>query len=163
MPLNIAGKSFRVENASLGGAIFHKSWRKFDPSIGEGLEYFLVIGRETKSVYVDGEEEEWEPQLEYKALKDVITESAPTAEQVFHTVCQIRQSKLPDPVRLGNAGSFFKNPVITTDKYQKLKQEFPKLPCYPSTEPDLVKLPAAWLLDHLGWKGRSRGAAAARS
>ena len=63
MTLKIAGKSFRVESATLGGALFHKSWQKFDPTIGDGLEYFIDIRCEAKSVLMDGHEQEWEPEL----------------------------------------------------------------------------------------------------
>ena len=79
--------------------------------------------------------------------------------QVFDAVCKIRRRKLPDPATIGNAGSFFKNPVISRTKYQKLITEFAGLPAYDTDDEDLVKLPAAWLLDKLDWKGKRRGQA----
>ncbi len=103
---------------------------------------------------------DWEPVLDYPALRDQLSSDSPAPQQVFDTVCAIRRSKLPDPANLGNAGSFFKNPVISIDKYKILKEEFSDIPSYPTEDPELVKLPAAWLLDTLGWKGRQRGAAA---
>lgn len=106
---------------------------------------------------------QWHPQLGYETLRRALSQagiSDPSPQQVFDTVCQVRQSKLPDPSQLGNAGSFFKNPVISLDKYERLQRDYPDLPRYPAEEPALVKIPAAWLLDKLGWKGRSRGAAA---
>lgn len=103
---------------------------------------------------------EWQPVLSYGGLREAMGSASPSPELLFDTVCQIRRSKLPDPKQLGNAGSFFKNPLISDDKYKKLKEEFPDLPSYPSDASGLVKIPAAWLLDKLGWKGRERGAAA---
>ncbi len=103
---------------------------------------------------------QWQPVLDYQALQDALDTDTPGPAQVFETVCRIRQSKLPDPGKLGNAGSFFKNPVISIDKYRKLLEEYPELPCYPTEDPELVKVPAAWMLDQLGWKGRRRGPAA---
>jgi len=100
------------------------------------------------------------PVLTYPALVEALGTATPTPQQIFDSVCAIRSSKLPDPAKLGNAGSFFKNPVVSRDKYQSLKADHPDLPCYDTEDADLVKLPAAWLLDTLGWKGRQRGSAA---
>ena len=73
-------------------------------------------------------------------------------QQVSEAVCRIRQQKLPDPAVQPNAGSFFKNPVISKDCWQQLQTEYPQLPGYP--QPDgAIKLPAAWLIDQAGWKG----------
>lgn len=79
--------------------------------------------------------------------------SAITPNDVFEAVVQIRQSKLPNPEELPNCGSFFQNPIITIDTYQKLKQQFNHLPCYPVDE-NLVKIPAGWLIDQAGLKGK---------
>jgi UDP-N-acetylmuramate dehydrogenase len=108
----------------------------------------------------------WAPRLDYPALQQALTEAGivnPDPQQLFDTVCQIRRSKLPDPALLGNAGSFFKNPLISIEKLEQLRQRFADLPYYPSESAGLVKIPAAWLLDQLGWKGRSRGNAAVHS
>lgn len=102
---------------------------------------------------------DWQPNLEYAALREALDTETPSAQQVFDTVCKVRQSKLPDPASLGNAGSFFKNPVVSAERYQQLQQDYPELPSYP-VEPGLVKLPAAWLLEQAGWKGKRRGDAA---
>ena len=67
----------------------------------------------------------------------------------------IRQSKLPDPKVIGNAGSFFKNPVIDKIDYEGLKLEFAEMPGYHDDQ--LVKVPAAWLIDKCGWKGYRKG------
>jgi len=80
----------------------------------------------------------------------------PTIRDVSEAVIEIRQSKLPDPAVLGNAGSFFKNPVIDTIDYEGLKLSFPDIPGYVNGAE--VKIPAAWLIDQCGWKGKRFGA-----
>jgi len=107
---------------------------------------------------------EWQPRLDYHGLRDALpeaggnSEALPSPRQVFDTVCAIRRSKLPDPAELGNAGSFFKNPVVSQAKYDSLKDRYTDLPGYPDEE-GLVKIPAAWLIEQSGWKGKRRGAA----
>jgi UDP-N-acetylmuramate dehydrogenase len=82
----------------------------------------------------------------------------PTAKQVSAAVVRIRRRKLPDPLITGNAGSFFKNPVVSGKKAALLKIEFPHLPLYPTQHGD-TKLSAAWMIERCGWKGRSMGRA----
>jgi len=103
------------------------------------------------------------PKLDYQGLRQVLGESEPSAQQLFDAICEIRSSKLPDPQQLGNAGSFFKNPLISTEKYQSLKQQYPEMPAYQNEEEGTVKLPAAWLLEQTGAKSKSRGDAAVHS
>lgn len=74
---------------------------------------------------------------------------------ISDAVIKIRQSKLPDPKQIGNAGSFFKNPTVETAKYEALKKEYPLIPGYPLQ--DSVKIPAAWLIEQAGWKGKRFG------
>lgn len=80
----------------------------------------------------------------------------PSIKDVSQAVIRIRQSKLPDPKELGNAGSFFKNPVILKSHFEKLKANFPDIPSYPVND-DMVKLPAGWLIEQCGWKGKTVG------
>ena len=101
----------------------------------------------------------WKPNLNYAALGNYLGGGKPDSKMVFDAVCAIRRSKLPDPSRLGNAGSFFKNPIISDDKFTVLSKQMPDIPRFDIEEKGLVKIPAAWLLDRLGWKGGSRGAA----
>ncbi|MCY4265774.1 MAG: UDP-N-acetylmuramate dehydrogenase [Gammaproteobacteria bacterium] len=103
---------------------------------------------------------DWQPNISYQTLKEQLGTDSPDHQQVFEAVCRIRTSKLPDPEKLGNAGSFFKNPVITLVKYQQLQQDLPQLPAFPATSENEVKIPAGHLLDELGWRGRKHGGAA---
>lgn len=79
----------------------------------------------------------------------------PSVADVSRTVINIRRSKLPDPVELGNAGSFFKNPVVAEDVAQQLRHSHPDLPSYPAEGG--VKLAAGWLIEKCGWKGKVVG------
>ena len=78
----------------------------------------------------------------------------PTIRDVSNAVIAIRQSKLPDPKEIGNAGSFFKNPVVSKKKLEKLLDKYPSIPNYPSTE-NKAKLAAGWLIEQAGWKGKT--------
>ena len=99
-------------------------------------------------------------QLGYAGLKEALAGQDVTPQRVFDAVCAIRSSKLPDPREIGNAGSFFKNPVVSRSKLSSLRESYPDLPAWDTDDPQLVKLPAAWLLDQKGWKGKQRGGAA---
>ena len=104
---------------------------------------------------------QWRPNLRYAELAQAVAEQGgaePTAQQVADTVIAIRRRKLPDPAVIGNAGSFFKNPVVTAAQCAALLERFPALVHHP--QPDgTEKLAAGWLIDQCGWKGRSLGAA----
>lgn len=76
----------------------------------------------------------------------------PSIKDVAAAVIRIRQSKLPDPAVIGNAGSFFKNPVIEADLHEHLKKQYPQIPSYPSGS-DKIKIAAGWLIEQCGWKG----------
>jgi UDP-N-acetylmuramate dehydrogenase len=80
----------------------------------------------------------------------------PTILDVRESVCNIRRRKLPDPAEVGNAGSFFKNPVIGKELLESLQNSFPGIPFYQQTS-EKVKIPAAWLIEQCGWKGYRSG------
>ncbi|WP_396163620.1 UDP-N-acetylmuramate dehydrogenase [Flavobacterium sp.] len=80
----------------------------------------------------------------------------PTLKEVSNTVIAIRQSKLPDPKELGNSGSFFKNPIISKTDYEKAKAVHPEMPHYVVSE-NSVKVPAGWLIEQAGFKGKRFG------
>lgn len=86
--------------------------------------------------------------------------NAPTADDVYQTVISIRKSKLPDPADLGNAGSFFKNPVVSKDVFEDIAMQFDVVPHFivnadASESPEKIKIPAAWLIDKAGFKGKT--------
>lgn len=100
--------------------------------------------------------------LSYAELRDELAArgiTAPTPLQVSAAVCDIRRRKLPDPAILGNAGSFFKNPLVARELAERLRAREPGLPVHPSGNADdlRVKLSAGWLIDRCGWKGYREG------
>ncbi len=95
--------------------------------------------------------------LGYGNLRTVVGES-PTLPSVRDAVIRIRKDKLPEPSELGSAGSFFVNPVILRSAYEALLEKHPDMPCYEVDE-EHVKVPAGWLIDRLGWRGKSVGGA----
>ena len=103
----------------------------------------------------------WQPNLRYAELATELESrgvSRPTAKDISEAVIAIRSRKLPDPAKIGNAGSFFKNPVISREQHEKLLRTHPHLVSYPQADGS-VKLAAAWLIDQCGWKGKSLGQA----
>jgi UDP-N-acetylmuramate dehydrogenase len=79
-----------------------------------------------------------------------------SCKAISDAVIAIRRSKLPDPKEIGNAGSFFKNPVVKNRVFNEIKQRYPNVPGYPAGE-GLIKLPAGWLIEQAGWKGKTFG------
>jgi len=88
---------------------------------------------------------------------------SPTPKDVSNAVIHIRQSKLPNPTEIGNAGSFFKNPEIPLAQFEALQQQYPTLPAHPSQQAGKVKIPAGWLIEQAGWKGKRVGDAGVHS
>jgi len=103
----------------------------------------------------------WTPVLNYADIRHQMAlhgSEQPEAKQIYDWVCDIRRAKLPDPDIMGNAGSFFKNPVVTPAQLACLVAQYPRLVHYP--QPDgSIKLAAGWLIDTCGWRGQSMGAA----
>ncbi len=97
--------------------------------------------------------------VSYGAIQDVLGAKAienPTIQDVSDAVIAIRSSKLPDPTKIGNAGSFFKNPEISQTQFDILQQQFLTIPAFPG-EKGGIKVPAGWLIEQCGWKGTRRG------
>jgi UDP-N-acetylmuramate dehydrogenase len=108
----------------------------------------------------------WQPVLGYLELERKLAElrlsdpaAQPTAQQVARWVIDIRRAKLPDPALIGNAGSFFKNPVVTSEQCRDIIGRDPEVVHYPMPDGS-VKLAAGWMIDACGWKGKSVGEAA---
>jgi len=97
--------------------------------------------------------------LDYGHIKEALEAKGDiTLENIRNTIIDIRKSKLPEPEELGNAGSFFKNPVIKLDVFKHLLKDHPNAPHYP-VDADHVKIPAGWLIETAGWKGKTLGPA----
>ena len=127
-----------------------------------------------QSIFKEGEKGKWlvlnvmyrlrknpEVNLDYAPLQKFFKGRDPrsiSVKEVSEAVKSIRRSKLPNPEEMGNAGSFFKNPVIIREKFQRLQQDFPQIPFYPA-ENGKVKIPAGWLIEQAGWKGKRKGRA----
>jgi UDP-N-acetylmuramate dehydrogenase len=96
--------------------------------------------------------------LAYGSLRELSASSAPlTVADVREAVIRIRREKLPDPDELGNAGSFFINPVVSQEQFDRMKRDYPSMPSYPAKEGQ-VKLSAGWLIEQCGLKGKRAGA-----
>jgi UDP-N-acetylmuramate dehydrogenase len=103
----------------------------------------------------------WKPVIGYLDLERKVAETgiaAPTPRQIFDWICAIRRAKLPDPAVVGNAGSFFKNPVVSAEQCRDIIGRDPEIVHYPLPD-GTVKLAAGWLIDACGWKGKSIGQA----
>lgn len=97
--------------------------------------------------------------IAYGAISDTLLEkniSTPTIQDISNAVIEIRQSKLPDPKKIGNSGSFFKNPVITQKRFTELRKDFSEIPFYPIGDKK-IKVPAGWLIEQAGFKGKRFG------
>ncbi|MFT4761041.1 MAG: UDP-N-acetylmuramate dehydrogenase [Paraglaciecola sp.] len=97
--------------------------------------------------------------VSYGAIQEVLNQkniTQPTPKDVSNAVVEIRQSKLPDPAKLGNSGSFFKNPEIEKEQFLKVQKRFPNIVFYP-LENGQIKVPAGWLIEQVGWKGKRIG------
>lgn len=96
-----------------------------------------------------------DPNLSYQALAEKFTnDENPTPGQIRDHVLSIRASKLPDPQKLPNAGSFFKNPIITRGQFETLQRNYPQMPFWQLDNDNGIKIPAAWLIEKVGYKGK---------
>jgi UDP-N-acetylmuramate dehydrogenase len=96
--------------------------------------------------------------LDYGAIKDELAAkdvTEPTPKDISNAVVAIRKRKLPDPAEIGNSGSFFKNPVVTEELADTLKERYPDIPTY--TVDGGIKIAAGWLIEKAGWKGYKNG------
>ncbi|SDQ60524.1 UDP-N-acetylmuramate dehydrogenase [Prevotella sp. khp1] len=103
----------------------------------------------------------FEPRLDYGNIRAELEKegiSLPTAQQLRNTIIRIREAKLPDPKVLGNAGSFFMNPIVDRQRYEALAAQYEGMPHY-DIDAENVKIPAGWMIDQCGWKGKSMGRA----
>ena len=99
----------------------------------------------------------WQARIHYADLaKQFPADTTPSPEEIFLAVCKIRTHKLPDPKVIGNAGSFFQNPVIPNEQYETLLKTYTDLVSYPDL-PGKRKLAAGWLIDQCGFKGQRMG------
>ena len=101
------------------------------------------------------------PRLDYGNIRGELERqgiSEPTAQQLRQVIIDIRNAKLPDPKVQGNAGSFFMNPVVSRAKYEELAAQYPQMPHY-TIDAENEKIPAGWMIEQCGWKGRSLGRA----
>ncbi len=123
-----------------------------------------IFKKEEKGKYIITDvyfelEKQGELNLSYGAIKSKLEEKGitnPTPKDVSDCVIEIRKSKLPDPKEIGNSGSFFKNPVISADAFNVIKQKYPDAPSY-TLENGNIKVPAGWLIEKSGWKGFRKG------
>ena len=107
----------------------------------------------------------FKPHLDYGNIRAELERKGiqePTAQQLRETIIDIRNAKLPDPKVEGNAGSFFMNPIVTREKYESLAAQYEKMPHF-EVDADHVKIPAGWMIDQCGWKGKSLGRAGVHS
>ncbi len=114
-----------------------------------------IVSDAADSVLVEAEAgEAWDPFVQWSLERGLagLGIASATARDVSRVICAIRREKLPDPAVLGNAGSFFKNPLVDAAQAERLRQAFPDLVGYPQADGRL-KLAAGWLIDKGGWKG----------
>ena len=98
--------------------------------------------------------------LDYGTIRQELARyPAPTLPIVRKVIIEIRESKLPNPKVTGNAGSFFMNPIVAKEKLEALQRDYPRIPYYELPD-GRMKIPAGWMIDQCGWKGKSLGPAA---
>ena len=104
---------------------------------------------------------EFQPNVRYGNIKAVLAEKGievPTLSQLREVIIEIRKSKLPEPSEEGNAGSFFMNPIVLRSTFEALLAQYPDIPHY-FVDEEHEKIPAGWLIEQCGWKGKTLGKA----
>lgn len=137
----------------------HRTFNPEDAQFGYRSSFFKTKGKDQyviSAVQFRLTKKAHQININYGAIKEALGDRKRTPQNIAHAVIGIRQSKLPNPAELGNSGSFFKNPVITKIQYDQLLTTHPNLPSYPQ-ENGAVKVPAGWLIDQLGFKGKRIG------
>ncbi|NOT89504.1 MAG: UDP-N-acetylmuramate dehydrogenase [Lysobacter sp.] len=147
-----ASGAFQRLDAQACGFAYRDSVFKHEPDrwLVTAVEFKLAPTRETTAL-----------KLDYAGIRDELASmdiAAPDARDVAEAVIRLRRRKLPDPAVIGNAGSFFKNPIVPVAQADALKSEHATLPIFPGGNATTRKLSAAWLIDACGWKGHRGGA-----
>lgn len=143
----------------------HGDWRVYSvEECGYAYRDSIFKRPENKSIFITyvrfwlGKEEHYT--LDYGTIRQELEKyPALTLPIVRKVIIGIRESKLPNPKVMGNAGSFFMNPIVPKEKLLALQQEYPQIPYYEQSD-GRVKIPAGWMIDQCGWKGKSLGPAA---
>ena len=128
---------------------YRKSFFKTEPNRGKFFVSHVVFQLSKKKVF----------NIEYGNLKEVLKDKEINLKTIREAVIAVRESKLPDPKQVGNAGSFFMNPYVGMEQFKTIQHQYPNMPFYPVND-DVVKVPAAWLIDKCGMKGKTLGGAA---
>ena len=115
-----------------------------------GLDKLLI----TSVTFALPKHPQWK--IDYEGVRDVLEGKQPNAQRISNAIIKLRQHKLPDPNVIGNAGSFFKNPILSPEKWQALREKHPDLPGYQQAD-GRMKTSAAWLIHHCGLKGYRKG------
>ncbi|MDR0973929.1 MAG: UDP-N-acetylmuramate dehydrogenase [Prevotellaceae bacterium] len=142
--LHLDGTSFRMQAADCDYSYRHSIFKT--PAYADTFITYVTYRLSKRPEY----------RLEYAALRDELEGKPLSLAAVREIVGTIRRRKLPDPQVIGNAGSFFMNPVVTADRFEALRADYPQIPhyCLPDGR---VKIPAAWLIEQCGWKGKPYG------
>ncbi len=142
---------------------FNETWVNFNNNECE-FGYRTSIFKNSKNRYIISKVHfilQKQPNLktDYGVIREVLHDrniKNPSLVDISNAIIQIRTEKLPDPKKIGNAGSFFKNPIIPIAQFEQLKNEFPALIAYPTSDTS-YKLAAGWLIEACGWKGIQKG------
>ncbi len=128
---------------------YRKSFFKTEPNKGKHFITYVEFQLSKKELF----------NIEYGNLKEMLKDKEINLKTIREAVIAVREIKLPDPKKIGNAGSFFMNPYICMEHFYAIQKQYPNMPFYPVND-EVVKIPAAWLIDQCGLKGKTLGGAA---